>query len=79
MRDFEPKEALFAGEDGLEFYKKFMDVIPDLLNKDGRIFLEIGYDQSDKLEELYSKAKFKVEFKKDYNQINRILILERNI
>ena len=79
VRDFEPKEALFAGEDGLEFYKKFMDVIPDLLNKDGRIFLEIGYDQSDKLEELYSKAKFKVEFKKDYNQINRILILERNI
>jgi release factor glutamine methyltransferase len=79
VRDFEPKEALFAGEDGLEFYKKFVDMIPDILNKNGKIFLEIGFDQSDKLEELYSKANYKVQFKKDYNQINRILILERNI
>ena len=77
VRDFEPKEALFAGEDGLEFYKKFVNVIPDLLNKNGKIFLEIGYNQSSILEKLYSKANYKVQLKKDYNQIDRILILER--
>ena len=76
--DFEPKDALFAGEDGLEFYKKFVNVIPRLLNKNGKIFMEIGYDQVARLEELFSKANFKVQFKKDYNQIDRILKLERN-
>jgi release factor glutamine methyltransferase len=78
VRDFEPKAALFAGEDGLEFYKKFVNVIPGLLNKNGKIFLEIGYDQSDRLETIFSKANFRVRFRKDYNQIDRILILERN-
>lgn len=76
--DFEPRDALFAGEDGLEFYKKFVNVIPGLLNKDGKIFLEIGYNQAAPLDELFSNANFKVKFKKDYNQIDRILILERN-
>jgi len=76
--EFEPKDALFAGEDGLEFYKKFVNVIPRLLNKNGKIFMEIGYDQVARLEELFSKANFKVQFKKDYNQIDRILKLERN-
>lgn len=77
VRDFEPKEALFAGEDGLEFYKKFVNMIPGILDKHGTIFLEIGYDQSDRLEEIYSDANYKVKFKKDYNQFDRILILER--
>lgn len=78
VRDFEPKEALFAGEDGSEFYKKLVNVIPRLVNRNGKIFLEIGYDQAAPLSTLFSNANFKVKFKKDYNQIDRILILERN-
>jgi release factor glutamine methyltransferase len=78
VRDFEPKEALFAGEDGLEFYRKFVGVIPELLERNGKIFLEIGYDQAVPLKQLFSNVDFMVEARKDYNHINRILILERN-
>lgn len=78
VRNFEPKEALFAGEDGLEFYRKFMGVIPDLVNRNGKIFLEIGYDQAAPLKQLFTNGDFIVEARKDYNQIDRILKLERN-
>ena len=78
VRQFEPKEALFAGEDGLEFYRKFVNVIPSLINKNGKVFMEIGYDQATPLDDLFSNADFKVQIKKDYNQIDRIMILERN-
>jgi release factor glutamine methyltransferase len=77
VRDFEPKEALFAGEDGLEFYRKIVNVIPDLIDKKGKAFFEIGYDQTEALEDIFAKADFGVQFKKDYNQIERILIIER--
>lgn len=78
VRNFEPKTALFAGEDGLEFYRKFMEVIPDLVNRNGKIFLEIGYDQGGPLKQLFTNGDFIVEIRKDYNQIDRILKLERN-
>ncbi len=78
VRNFEPKTALFAGEDGLEFYRKFMEVIPDLVNRNGKIFLEIGYDQGGPLKQLFTNGDFIVEIRKDYKQIDRILKLERN-
>lgn len=78
VRDFEPKEALFAGEDGLDFYRKLIPVIPQLIEKRGKIFLEIGYNQSKPLKEIFTRANFEVQFKEDYNQIERILILKGN-
>jgi len=78
VRDFEPKGALFSGEDGLDFYRKFIDVAPELIEKNGKIFLEIGYNQSNPLREIFTKANFDVQFKQDYNQIERILILKGN-
>jgi release factor glutamine methyltransferase len=76
VRDFEPKEALFAGEDGLDFYKKLVPVISELIEKRGKIFLEIGYNQSNALNKTFENGNYNVQFKRDYNQIERILILE---
>jgi len=47
---YEPKNALSAGSDGLLFYKKLMDMIPDLCNKTkcGAHF-ELGVGQYDLL------------------------------
>lgn len=77
VKDFEPKEALFAGEDGLDFYRKFAALIPDLIKPNGRIFLEIGYNQAEPLEKLFTENNFSVQFKKDYHRIERIIIIER--
>ena len=53
----EPKEALFAGSDGLDFYKKFAKQVRDHLNSHGEFFLEFGFSEEDQLKELFAKEK----------------------
>ena len=63
----EPKEALFAGGDGLDFYKKFAKQVRDHLNSHGEFFLEFGFSEEDQLKELFAKElpDFDIEFRKD--------------
>ena len=50
---------------------------PDFLAKNGKILLEIGYDQAKDIKKLFSKQKFNVRILKDYNDLDRIVIAER--
>jgi release factor glutamine methyltransferase len=52
VKDWEPKEALFAGVDGLVVIKKFLKQAQGHLNPAGRIYLEFGYGQKTKIEKL---------------------------
>ncbi|MBN6049881.1 peptide chain release factor N(5)-glutamine methyltransferase [Lactobacillus helveticus] len=63
----EPKEALFAGNDGLDFYKEFAKQVRDHLNSHGEFFLEFGFSEEDQLKELFAKElpDFDIEFRKD--------------
>ena len=63
----EPKEALFAGSDGLDLYKKFAKQVRDHLNSHGEFFLEFGFSEEDQLKELFAKElpDFDIEFRKD--------------
>ena len=45
VKDFEPKLALDGGKDGLDFYKKILNLSKDFINKNGSLYFEIGYDQ----------------------------------
>lgn len=74
VRQFEPREALFGGEDGLDFYRRIVPRAQQLLIPGGGIFLETGYDQAQTVAQLFAAAHFKTEIHQDYNQIERIVI-----
>lgn len=47
VRQHEPAEALFAGEDGLDDYRILIPALPELLAPDGIAVIEIGSRQAD--------------------------------
>ena len=75
----EPKLALDGGEDGLKFYRCILENAKDYLRKNGAIFLEIGYDQKEKIEEILKSYKIYKETKciKDCGGNNRVIIIKR--
>lgn len=46
VRDYEPGEALFAGADGLDDYRRIIPALPDRLASGGIAILEIGWTQA---------------------------------
>ena len=53
---YEPAEALFAGADGLDDYRRLAPAIGRLLAKSGLAAIEIGHDQGDSAAALFSAA-----------------------
>ena len=58
VRDHEPRMALDGDEDGLKFYRILAAEAGGFLNSGGAIYLEIGWDQGAKVEELLRQAGF---------------------
>lgn len=74
---YEPKNALVGGNDGLFFYKKIITEAKNYLKDDGYIFLEIGYDQKEDIENLLKENTYKnIESYKDYNGFDRIVLAQ---
>lgn len=74
VRDFEPGTALFGGTDGLDFLEKIIEQAPGYLKKGGRLIMEIGHSQSEKVKEMAEKdGRYGgVALRKDYSGIERI-------
>lgn len=71
---YEPQNALYGGEDGLYFYKKIIKNAKNFLNKNGKIYLEIGYDQKDYISNLLEEYGYKqIKSYKDFNDFDRII------
>mgnify|MGYP001424432609 FL=1 len=56
MREYEPINALSDNNDGLTFYRRINELLPEILNKRGLLFLEIGYDQKEEVTRIYEKS-----------------------
>ncbi len=71
----EPKEALFGGKNGVEFYEKFAKQVRDHLNSHGEFFLEYGFSEKEQLEDLFARElpDFDIEFRKDMAQKPRMV------
>ena len=79
--DNEPNMALFGGEDGLDFYRIMFKHFDEILNEKGFMGFEFGYDQKEDLEALVKKSfpNYKYEFLKDYNKLDRMLFIYKNL
>ncbi len=71
---YEPQNALYGGEDGLYFYKKIIKNAKNFLNKNGKIYLEIGYNQKDSISNLLEEYGYKqIKSYRDFNDFDRII------
>ena len=69
----EPAIALFGGKSGLDFYKRIIADAPKFLNKEGRIYLEVGLGQAETVG-TYLEESFKaIEILKDLDGVERIV------
>lgn len=74
VRLHDPREALDGGADGLEFYRIIASEARNYLKPDGRLLLEIGYDQAQDVSTLLWQAGFAdVEVRKDLGGLDRVV------
>ncbi len=77
VKDFEPKTALVAEEDGLAFYRLLKESLPKYLNPGGWVFLELGTGQGEALLNLFSGPQWKgARVEKDWAGHDRFFFLE---
>ncbi len=74
----EPRIALDAGVDGLDFYRRIINNAALVLKKDGFVLLEIGFGQVQHIKKivLSSKRFILQEIIKDYRNIDRGILLK---
>jgi len=58
VREFEPRCALFGGEDGMDYYRAIIPEAKRHLNKGGYLVLETASDQAATVAEMLMKAQF---------------------
>ena len=68
----EPHIALDGGADGLDFYRRLLEVCPSHIKKGGALLLEIGYDQREALEALCKAHGLSCEFYRDFGGNDRV-------
>lgn len=77
---YEPNVALDGGEDGMYFCRGVIKECPRYLKENGYLIMEMGYGQSEAIQDIaLATKKFKItEIIKDYQEIERVIVLKRN-
>lgn len=78
VRDFEPVDALFAGDDGLDVIRRLIPAAYGALAEGGDLLFEIGYQQGDDVRRLLDDSDFDdVEILQDYGDRDRVAAATR--
>ncbi|MEN8153857.1 MAG: peptide chain release factor N(5)-glutamine methyltransferase [Acidobacteriota bacterium] len=74
IKKYEPEAALIGGEKGDEIIRRIISGALNYLKPGGFLFLEIGFDQKNRIRKHLSEYGFSdIEFFKDYQGISRIV------
>lgn len=78
IRDHEPRSALDAGPTGTEVIEKLLAEAPRHLRPGGRLLVEIGWDEGDRLRQIARECfpGARVEIKQDLASLDRLLVVE---
>lgn len=75
VKKYEPHTALNGGIDGLDFYRKIVEQSKKVLNDNGILAFEIGYNQGEAVSLLMKENNFKdVKVVKDFASLDRVVI-----
>jgi release factor glutamine methyltransferase len=79
IRAFEPRQALIAGPEGIDFHRRIIREGAPRLKAGGWIFLEIGEEQRGLVEALFRETGFydTIRFRRDYAGIERVAVARR--
>ena len=77
VKNYDPLISLDGGQDGLKCYREIAEDVNRIINKNGRVILEIGCNQAEDVIKIFEINKFKFLNKVlDINGLDRILIFE---
>ncbi|MBI4418043.1 MAG: peptide chain release factor N(5)-glutamine methyltransferase [Ignavibacteriales bacterium] len=75
VRKYEPKTATTDGRDGLEFFRRIIELAPYLLVDGGSVAFEVGFGQSDHVRRMLSQSGFfNIYVVPDLQNIPRVVI-----
>ena len=77
VRYYEPKQALFAENEGLAIYEKIANRLEEFLSDSGQAFFEIGFNQGPTVQRIFSEVcpNRKVTIHKDIAGLDRMIIV----
>lgn len=78
VREYEPDEALFAGESGLDAYRVLAPQLPRILDEEGIAAVEIGHDQVAAVTGLLERDGLRARVANDFADRPRAVLLTWN-
>lgn len=80
VRDYEPREALAGGRDGLDVVRRLLSESDAFLKPGGHLLIEIGFNQASAVESLLEKQEWLArEIRPDLQGIPRVVVLQKKL
>ena len=75
VRKYEPRSATTDGKDGLEFYRRLLEIAPFLLSEGGLVVVEVGFGQAERVKSMMLESGMKdLDVVQDLQTVPRVVI-----